>query len=254
MKNILAVVNQKGGVGKTTTCINLASSLAKTKRSTLLIDFDPQSNATRGSGIDPHSLDISANDVLLGTQNINEAIIKLENYGFSILPATPSLTESEVMLLSSEHKEFSLRNVIHSLDESYDYVLIDCPPSLNILTVNALAAATGVIIPVQCEFYALQGLSELMVTIDKIKETTNTDLEIKGIIRTMYDSRNNLATDVSDQLIKYFKKKVFKTIVPRNIRLAEAPSHGMSVIDYDKYSKGAFAYLSLVGEIIKQEK
>ena len=191
---------------------------------------------------------------MLGAQNINDAIIKIENYGFSILPATPSLTESEVMLLSSDEKEYSLKNVIDSLDESYDYVLIDCPPSLNILTVNALAAATGVIIPVQCEFYALQGLSELMVTIDKIKETTNTDLEIKGIIRTMYDSRNNLATDVSDQLIKYFKKKVFKTIVPRNIRLAEAPSHGMSVIDYDKYSKGALAYLSLVGEIIKQEK
>jgi len=254
MSEILAVVNQKGGVGKTTTCINLSASLSKTSRKVLLVDLDPQSNATRGCGVDPHSLSASINDLLLGRSSAQETIIKPDNIYFSLLPATPDLTESEVMLISSEHKEYTLKKILRELYTEYDYIIIDCPPSLNILTVNALSSASGVLIPVQCEFFALQGLSELITTIDTIKNSSNKDLIIKGIIRTMFDPRNNLATDVSAQLLKFFDDKVYRTIIPRNITLAEAPSHGMPVINYDKGSKGALSYLSLVGEIIKQEK
>ena len=254
MSEILAVVNQKGGVGKTTTCINLSASLSKTSRKVLLVDLDPQSNATRGCGVDPHSLSASINDLLLGRSSVQETIIKPDNIYFSLLPATPDLTESEVMLISSEHKEYTLKKILRELYTEYDYIIIDCPPSLNILTVNALSSASGVLIPVQCEFFALQGLSELITTIDTIKNSSNKDLIIKGIIRTMFDPRNNLATDVSAQLLKFFDDKVYRTIIPRNITLAEAPSHGMPVINYDKGSKGALSYLSLVGEIIKQER
>tara|TARA_Y100000389_G_C17459998_1_gene520982 strand:- start:1001 stop:1768 length:768 start_codon:yes stop_codon:yes gene_type:complete len=254
MTELLAVVNQKGGVGKTTSCINICASLAKTKRKTLLIDLDPQSNATRGCGIDPHGLTTSINDVLLGRTNIDESIISTDNISFSILPATPELTESEVMLLSSERKEYTLKNVLVDCESKFDYILIDCPPSLNILTVNALTASTGVLIPVQCEFFALQGLTELMTTIDTIKSSSNQSLLVKGIIRTMFDPRNNLATDVSAQLLKFFDDKLYRTIIPRNITLAEAPSHGLPVLEYDKTSKGALSYLSLTGEILKQEK
>ena len=254
MPEILAVVNQKGGVGKTTTCINLSASLSKTTRKVLLVDLDPQSNATRGCGVDPHGISTSINDLLLGRSSIDETIIQPDNIDFSLLPATPDLTEAEVMLISSEHKEYTLKNILSVLNKEYDYIIIDCPPSLNILTVNALSAATGVLIPVQCEFFALQGLSELITTIDTIKNSSNEDLIIKGIIRTMFDPRNNLATDVSAQLLKFFDEKVYRTIIPRNITLAEAPSHGMPVINYDKGSKGALSYLSLVGEIIKQER
>lgn len=254
MPEILAVVNQKGGVGKTTTCINLSASLSKTSRKVLLVDLDPQSNATRGCGVDPHGLSTSINDLLLGRSNADETIIQPDNVEFSILPATPELTEAEVMLISSEDKEYTLKNILSMIIQDYDYVIIDCPPSLNILTVNALSASSGVLIPVQCEFFALQGLSELITTIDTIKNSSNKDLIIKGIIRTMFDPRNNLATDVSMQLLKFFDDKVYRTIIPRNITLAEAPSHGMPVINYDKGSKGALSYLSLVGEIIKQER
>jgi chromosome partitioning protein len=254
MPEILAVVNQKGGVGKTTTCINLSASLSKTTRKVLLVDLDPQSNATRGCGVDPHGLSTSINDLLLGRSSADEIIVQPDNIDFSLLPATPDLTESEVMLISSEHKEYTLKNILNAFNTEYDYIIIDCPPSLNILTVNALSAASGVLIPVQCEFFALQGLSELITTIDTIKNSSNKDLIIKGIIRTMFDPRNNLATDVSAQLLKFFDDKVYRTIIPRNITLAEAPSHGMPVINYDKGSKGALSYLSLVGEIIKQER
>ncbi len=254
ISDILSVVNQKGGVGKTTTCINLSAALAKTKRKVLLVDLDPQSNATKGCGLDPYSLDFSINDVLLDRNNLLETIIPLDNYGFNILPATPELTEAEVKLLSLNDKEFTLRNLLNTIKEQYDYIIIDCPPSLNILTVSSLTASDGVLIPVQCEFFALQGLSELIRTIETIQESTNNNLSIKGIIRTMFDPRNNLANDVSAQLIKFFKGKLFKTIIPRNITVAEAPSHGMPVTEYDRHSKGALSYLSLTGEIIKQEK
>jgi len=254
MPEFLAVVNQKGGVGKTTTCINLSASLSKTSRKVLLVDLDPQSNATRGCGVDPHGLSTSINDLLLGRSSADETIIQPDNIDFSLLPATPDLTEAEVMLISSEYKEYTLKNLLSTFNTEYDYIIIDCPPSLNILTVNALSAASGVLIPVQCEFFALQGLSELITTIDTIKNSSNKDLIIKGIIRTMFDPRNNLATDVSAQLLKFFDDKVYRTIIPRNITLAEAPSHGMPVINYDKGSKGALSYLSLVGEIIKQER
>ena len=254
MPEILGVVNQKGGVGKTTTCINLSASLSKTTRKVLLVDLDPQSNATRGCGADPHGLSTSINDLLLERSSADETVIQPDNIDFSLLPATPDLTEAEVMLISSEHKEYTLKKILSTLNTEYDYIIIDCPPSLNILTVNALSAASGVLIPVQCEFFALQGLSELITTIDTIKNSSNKDLIIKGIIRTMFDPRNNLATDVSAQLLKFFDDKVYRTIIPRNITLAEAPSHGMPVINYDKGSKGALSYLSLVGEIIKQER
>ena len=254
MPEILAVVNQKGGVGKTTTCINLSASLSKTTRKVLLVDLDPQSNATRGCGADPHGLSTSINDLLLERSSADETVIQPDNIDFSLLPATPDLTEAEVMLISSEHKEYTLKKILSTLNTEYDYIIIDCPPSLNILTVNALSAASGVLIPVQCEFFALQGLSELITTIDTIKNSSNKDLTIKGIVRTMFDPRNNLATDVSAQLLKFFDDKVYRTIIPRNITLAEAPSYGMPVINYDKGSKGALSYLSLVGEIIKQER
>ena len=254
MSEILAVVNQKGGVGKTTTCINLSASLARTNRKVLLIDLDPQSNATRGCGIDPHSITTNINDTLLNRSNLESTVMVLSDKNFSLLPASPELTESEVMLISSKHKEYTLKYILDTQNGKFDYIIIDCPPSLNILTVNALCAATGVLIPVQCEFFALQGLSELMKTIDTIKTSSNKQLSIKGIIRTMYDPRNNLATDVSMQLLKFFDDQVYRTIIPRNITLAEAPSHGKPVIEYDKSSKGALSYLSLVGEIIKQER
>ena len=254
MGEILSVVNQKGGVGKTTTCVNVSSCLAKTKKRALLVDLDPQSNATRGCGLDHHDINKTINDALLLREDIQSCITSPEGSSFDILPATPLLTEAEVLLISSSDKEYTLSNILKKISVNYDYIIIDCPPSLNILTVNALTASTGVIIPVQCEFFALQGLSELMTTIDTIKVSSNQDLLIKGILRTMFDPRNNLSRDVSKQLLKFFSDKVYRTIIPRNISLAEAPSHGMPILDYEKNSRGAFAYLSLVGEILKQEK
>ena len=250
---ILSIVNQKGGVGKTTTTINLAACLSKMKRKVLLVDLDPQSNATRGSGIDAASINCSINDVLLGRNNINDAIIGSEVDGFDLLPATPDLTESEVNLISKNDREFILKEKLHQVSKRYDYILMDCPPSLNILTVNSLVSATGVLIPVQCEFYALQGLSELINTIKQIQQSSNENLKIEGILRTMFDSRNNLSTDVSEQLKEHFSDDLYKTKIPRNIRVAEAPSHGMSILQYDGLSKGSLSYYSLAGEVVKGE-
>jgi len=250
---ILSIVNQKGGVGKTTTTINLAACLYKMKRKVLLVDLDPQSNATRGSGIDIASITISINDVLLDRARIDDAILRSTNDGFDLLPATPELTESEVNLVTKDNREFVLRDKLSQVTSMYDYILMDCPPSLNILTVNSLVSATGVLIPVQCEFYALQGLSELINTIKHIQSTSNETLKIEGILRTMFDSRNNLSNDVSDQLIEYFPDDLYKTKIPRNIRVAEAPSHGMSILEYDGLSKGSLSYYSLAGEIVKDE-
>lgn len=254
MSKIIAIANQKGGVGKTTSAVNLAASLAATKRKVLLIDLDPQGNATMGSGIDKYDLDLSLYDVLVGSAAIAEATVKTPEAGFDILPANSDLTAAEVELMNLPKREYRLRDALALVQEKYDYVLIDCPPSLNMLTVNALVAAQGVLIPMQCEYYALEGLSALLQTVESIKATHNPKLEIEGLLRTMYDPRNSLTVDVSTQLISHFGDKVYGTVIPRNIRLAEAPSHGLPVLNYDRTSRGAVAYLALAGEINRRNR
>ena len=253
MTRIYAITNQKGGVGKTTTSINLAASLAATRRRVLLVDMDPQGNATMGSGLDKYELELSSAELLLGQAEARQAIERLEHTGYDMIGANGELTAAEVELMNQFGREFKLKRALEPVLADYDFILIDCPPSLNMLTVNALVAAQGVIIPMQCEYYALEGLTALMQTIDSIREAVNPELRIEGLLRTMYDPRNNLAQDVSSQLKEHFGDKVYNTIIPRNIRLAEAPSHGMAVIHYDQQSKGARAYLALAGEILRRE-
>ncbi len=253
MSKIIAVTNQKGGVGKTTSCINLSAGLAKTKKRVLLIDFDPQGNATMGSGVDKMTLKYSANNVLLGEVDIAEAIVPT-TAGFDLLPANEYLTVSEVSLLEQTEREHVLKKILAPIKKKYDFIIIDCPPTLNMLTVNSLVAADSVIIPIQCEYYALEGLTALLGTIKQIVSKSNPDLKIEGLLRTMYDGRNCLAVDVSEHLLTHFGKQVFRTVIPRNVRLAEAPSHGLSVIQYDKKSQGALAYLTLAGEVIRRGK
>lgn len=255
MKRVIAVANQKGGVGKTTTAVNLAASLAATKRRVLLIDLDPQGNATMGSGVDKSQLQSSSVDVLLGDVEMGAALVRVDPGGFDLLPANQDLTAAEVRLLTMlTGRETKLRKALEPLRESYDVILIDCPPALNMLTVNSLVAADSVLIPMQCEYYALEGLSALVGTIEQIKGAANDSLEIEGILRTMFDPRNNLANEVSAQLIMHFGDKVFRTIIPRNIRLAEAPSFGKPVLFHDRESRGALAYLALAGEMIRREE
>jgi len=250
---VLAITNQKGGVGKTTTSVNLSASLAATKRKALLIDLDPQGNATMGSGIDKKDLSVSIYDVLMGEKSIEEATLSLENAQYDLLPSNSDLTGAEVGLLNITNREIQLRKEVEKIRDKYAYIIIDCPPSLNMLTVNALVAADSVVIPTQCEYYALEGLSALLETIDKIKNVLNPKLDVEGLLRTMFDSRNNLANEVSKQLTDYFGDKVYNTIIPRNVRLAEAPSHGQPIILYDKTSTGAIAYLALAGELMRKE-
>lgn len=254
MGNIYAVTNQKGGVGKTTSTVNLAASLADYGKKVLLIDLDPQGNATTGCGIDKEQLQSSSYDVIMAESKAVDAIIRPDNVSFDVMPANIDLTAAEVQLLEINLREHRLRLALESTREKYDFILIDCPPSLSMLTVNALVAAKGVLIPIQCEYYALEGLSSLLKTIERVKQRANPNLEVTGLLRTMFDARNNLANQVSRQLINHFQAKVFHSIIPRNVRLAEAPSHGLPVLNYDRTSRGSIAYMALASELMRRDK
>jgi len=254
MARIIAIANQKGGVGKTTTCVNLAAALADMEYSVLLVDLDPQGNASTGCGVNARELEITAFDVMTGELGAQEVIVRLENLGFDLLPSNSDLTAAEVRLMQAEGREFRLREALESVAHRYGWIIIDCPPSLNLLTLNALAAANSVLIPVQCEYYALEGLAGLLDTIEQVRVSVNPRLEIEGLLRTMFDVRNNLSGAVSAELTRHFGERVYRTLVPRNVRVAEAPSYGLPVLRYDPGSRGALAYLGLAGEVLRRRR
>ncbi len=254
MGRIVAVANQKGGVGKTTSSINLSAALARMGKKVLLIDMDPQGNATVGVGVDKNELVLSAYDLLVGDGTTSDIIMETPIEHLYLVGANSDLTAAEVALIDDESGPNKLKQSLKDVKSQYDVTIIDCPPTLNMLTVNALTAADGILVPVQCEFFALEGLSDLMDTIEAVQENLNPNLQIDGLLRTMHDRRNNLANDVSNELVAHFGMKVLKTIVPRNVRLAEAPSHGESIMDYDLSSNGAIAYLALANELIRKTK
>ena len=252
MTVVLAIANQKGGVGKTTTSVNLAASIAKMNRKVLLVDLDPQGNATMGSGLDKSDLHQSVYDVLVGEAAVADAIENAEAAGYDLLGANADLTGAEIELTEFDRREYRLREALLGVRVRYDFIIIDCPPALGLLTVNGLVAADSVIIPMQCEYYALEGLSSLMDTISRLTSSLNPKLKIEGLVRTMYDPRNSLSREVSLELIDHFGDAVYRTIIPRNVSLAEAPSYGVPILFYDKYSRGAKAYLALADEVLKQ--
>ena len=252
MTRILAITNQKGGVGKTTTAVNLAAGLASLEQRVLLVDLDPQGNATMGSGIDKRDCPRTVYHLLLGEADGVE--VRRRGAGYDVLPANRDLAGAEVELVDAEQREFRLKAALDAIAAGYDYILIDCPPALNLLTVNALAAADAILIPMQCEYFALEGLSDLVNTIKKIKSRLNPGIEIEGLLRAMYDPRNTLAQQVSEQLKGHFGSKVYDTVIPRNVRLAEAPSYGLPGLAYDRNAKGAQAYLQLAREIVARRQ
>ncbi len=248
---IISIVNQKGGVGKTTTAVNLTAALKQDGKKVLLCDFDPQANATSGMGVAKNGIRLSSYDIIINDADPKNAVVSTE-YG-DVIPSSAALSGAGVELVSLEKREYRLKQALNKVRDGYDYILVDCPPSLELLTLNALCAAGKIMIPVQCEYYALEGLRDLMTTLRAVKRAMNPKLEISGVLLTMFDGRTNLAVQVSEEVRRFFPEKVYSTVIPRNIRLSEAPSHGIPVLAYDKYSKGAESYRSLAAEILKKE-